>query len=109
LGETVSTRQFLSPEGVSATCRRDRVLTIEVSGREGGIENVRIQSAGTMPVEFPIFMVEADENPVLGVMPYVVHEDFKVHRIADAIVVHSSTGSKRYPVQGMSSSLRHRA
>ena len=95
----MSTRQFLSPEGVSAIYRPDRVLRIEVCGHEGGIENVRIQSAGNMPVEFPIFMVEADENPVLGVVPYVAREEFKVYRIPDAIVLHSASGSTRYPVK----------
>jgi hypothetical protein len=32
-------------------------------------------------------------------LPYDVRTEFKVCRIPDAIVVHSSNGSKRYPVR----------
>ena len=53
----MSTKQFLSPEKVAATYHRGLGLTVEVSGHEGGVQNVRIQSAGEMPLEFPIFMV----------------------------------------------------
>ena len=100
----MSTRQFLSPEKVSATYRYECGLTIKASGHESGVENIRIRSAGSMPIEFPIFMVEADEISIAGVLPYDVlpydvRTEFKVCRIPDTIVMHSSNGSKHYPVR----------
>jgi len=95
----MSTRQFLIPEKVSATYRCECGLTIEVSGHESGVKDVRIRSAGSMPIECPIFMVEGDEIPIAGVLPYDVRTEFKVCRIPAAIVMHSSNGNKRYPVR----------
>jgi len=94
----MSTRQFLTPETVSATYRRDCGVTIGVSGHESDVKNIRIRSAGSMPIEFPIFMVEADDDPSAGVLPYDVRTEFKVCKIPDAIIMHSSSGSTRYPV-----------
>jgi hypothetical protein len=90
---------LLSPAKVSATYRYGRGIVIEVSGCESGVENVRIRSAGSMPLEFPMFVVEADETSGVRVAPYEARIDFAVCRVPDAIVMHSLKGSRRYEVR----------
>jgi hypothetical protein len=89
----------LRPQKVAATYRCDLGLVIEVWGRESGVDNVRIRSAGSMPLEFPLFMVEADEADAGGVLPYDVRAEFATSRIPDAIIMHSHKGSKRHRVR----------
>jgi hypothetical protein len=96
----MNTRQFLAPEKVSATYHRGAGLTIEASGHEDGVQNVRICSAGAIPLEFPLFMLEADETSVTGVLSYSVRTMFNARKNPDAIViVLSPSENKRYPVR----------
>jgi hypothetical protein len=65
----------LRPAQVSAEYR-DGMLMIHAAGREDGVEHIRIDQLGDMPIEPPEFVVVGEAGPVIGNFPYSVNGSF---------------------------------
>lgn len=94
----MSKTDLLNPEKVIATYdNSSHQLSISASGREEGIENIRIEKT-PMPIEPPVFTVVGEESPAIGNFPYNAKANFNVPQNPEKIIIHTSTGDKEYPV-----------
>jgi hypothetical protein len=93
---------LLDPEDISASYQSG-ILTIQASGHEEGVTDIRIVSASNEPIEPPVFRVEGDETPAIGFFPYSVEASFPMGHDPHEIALETPAGTRIVTVRSLTS------
>lgn len=94
--------ELLTPETVTATYQ-EGVLTIEASGQEDGFTDIRIVADAIEPMERPLFRVEGEQTPAIGMFPYEVRASFPMDEDPHEIALRTADGTELIPVRSLTS------
>jgi hypothetical protein len=93
---------LLDPAEVTATYE-DGVLTIEVSGEEEGVRNIRVVRVETEPIEPLPFQVEGEPSDAIGMFPYLAQGEFRVGGDPQRITLQTPDGDRIINVSSLTS------
>jgi hypothetical protein len=93
---------LLDPTEITATYQAG-VLTIQASGHEEGVTDIRIVSEAIEPVEPPQFRIEGAESPAIGFFPYSVEATFPMDDDPHEIGLETSSGTRIVAVRSLTS------
>jgi len=91
---------ILTPQECSATYQGG-MLTIDASGHEDGVSDVRIVSLTMDPMQPPQFQVEGEQSAAIGYFPYEVEASFPMDQDPHEIAIVSPSGTKIVSVRSL--------